>query len=153
MQIKSDLKPNFLSHLDFLEFGFQTEKSVWNPNVFDRILDTIWNPNCLQTGQNWTVRISDIHCILNSILIIKFLKVHIEKLSLLYFIWLLTQSILFLVHWVSETGLVWSSDTSGQRVRFSDTFCLVWWENLVFRPKLLTSSSSKLCFLKSKYVQ
>ena len=28
--------------LDFLEFGFQTEKSVWNPN-------------CLETGRNWTV--------------------------------------------------------------------------------------------------
>ena len=34
--------PNSEFCLNFLEFGFQTEKSVWNPN-------------CLETGRNWTV--------------------------------------------------------------------------------------------------
>ena len=38
--------PNSKFRLYFLEFGFQTEKSVWNPNCLETERNwTVWNPN------------------------------------------------------------------------------------------------------------
>ena len=57
--------PNFLSHLDFLKCSFQTEKSVWNVNVFVWISDTVRNPNCLEMGRKELseIQTSRYHCI------------------------------------------------------------------------------------------